>query len=981
MRFGVLEIQVAESIVQLQANRMEYVVLDIETTGLDVANSAIIEVGALLISGDEIKERYTSFVRYDGKLPDTTKRITGITDSMLEGAPAIGEVVEQLKKFIQKRPVIAHNGYSFDFRMLEREGMRFTEKYDSMEIAFFVLPTNAMGHGTSALAEFFSLGKVPHRALPDCEIEFAILQGLRDIWSKKSRKKIAALKFFAERTGWWWANFLTGKSEEIVDISTLVEAHVPYRKKDAEQNKLVLTRPIDLPEVEKSFSPGAGMLEYSEDRPEQRSMARFIAEAFNEKRHAVVEAGTGVGKSKAYLVPSVLFSIKNDIPVVISTFTKALQDQLAFKEIKHVRDTLKPDLRVAVIKGKQNYVCLDKFREFTQEALTELSQRSLYEHAEDETRFTTRLAFLLLSAWILETERGDWDELPYWLTERIPKRVKEDICNLDELCTKGVCELFDAEKCFLRKARLRAKDADLVIMNHAILLTGLRRKVVQREEPIESEEVTTIEEIGFSHPILPTEAKFVVFDEVHHLEDAATSAWTLTLSQYLLERLMHQLYDKRRGVRTVMDAIIGGSPDSRLPELGVIFDGIEKDLRLDVRILFDEHLEKLVPRDPSSKWDIKVSFSELSQTPERMKALTGLLENIKQRLVQIETILNDFSQRTTNDKLKKSLSIRADLTSRLVKTIDGINGDSDYFVRFLERSNSTVQIHAAPLSVAQEMKFLVYDTFNSVVMTSATITVDDKFNFFARRCGTNLIDDGHVKYLQRPSSFDYSRQVQFFVPRGISYGSAREVKRRHAQQCLDFLKEAIVASQGGSLVLCSSHEQVDWLYEGLAEHLSRRDIWLLRQPKDSGVTSVIRDFTNDINSVLIGTAKLWQGVDVPGASLRSLFIYKIPYKVPTDPMIKARCDEIQREGGDSYSSYYEPLTALDLKQGFGRLIRKKTDMGIAVLLDEKIMKKDTLLKSFPPGVKIVPAEPAQIFSALSELAKTVDVGQLTDGEI
>src|SRR3989338_8726363 len=197
-------------------------------------------------------------------------------------------------------------------------------------------------------------------------------------------------------------------------------------------------------------------------------------------------------------------------------------------------------------------------------------------------------------------------------------------------------------------------------------------------------------------------------------------------------------------------------------------------------------------------------------------------------------------------------------------------------------------------------------------------------------------------------------------------------------QCLVFLKEAIVASQGGSLILCSSHEQVDQLYKGLADHLSSRNIWLLRQSKDMSITSVVRDFSNDINSVLIGTASLWQGVDVPGPSLRSLFIYKIPYKVPTEPLIKARCDEVRREGYDSYSSYYEPLTALDLKQGFGRLIRKKTDMGIAVLLDEKIMQKDLLLKSFPPGVKIVPAEPQQIFSALSELAKTVDVGQVSE---
>ena len=951
----------------------EYIVLDIETTGLDVGASAIIEVGALLISGGEIKAKYSSFVRYEGKLPETTKRITGITDAMLSSAPSLETVKKELREFVQKRAVIAHNGFSFDFRILERDGVKFDEKYDSMEFAFFVLPTSMTGHGTAALSERFDLGAVPHRALADCELEFAIVQRLQENWKGKNKKRTAALKYLAERTGWWWTQFLTGKSEEISDVSSLIEPHVPYRKKNAEQNKLSLgTRPVELAEVEKFFAPGSNTLEYSEDRPEQREMACFVANAFNGKQHAVVEAGTGVGKSKAYLVPSVLFALKNDIPVVISTYTKALQDQLAFKEIKHVRDTIKPDLRVAVVKGKQNYVCLDKFREFSRDALTELSQRSLYEHAENETRFTTRLGLLLLSSWILETERGDWDELPYWLAERMPKRIMQEVCNLDEMCAKDVCELFDETKCYYAKARLRAKDADLVIMNHAILLTGIRRKVVHREESIESEEENA-PEVSYTHPLLPTEAKFVVFDEAHHLEDAATSAWTLTLSQSLLERLLHQLYDERKGVRKIMDAIIGSSSDARLPDLGVTFDGIEKDLRLDIRTLFKEILEKIIPPDPAVKWDIKLSFAELSQTPERLKPLSQTLDSIEERLAQIKRILLDFSQRTTVEKWSRTLSIRADLTERLERTIGKIIGGGDYHVRYIERSNSLVQIHAAPLSIANEMKELVYDNFNSVTMTSATITVDDKFNFFAHRCGTDLVDRNRVKYLQRPSSFDFSRQAQFFVPRGISYSSGREAKKKHAQQCLEFLKDAIVASQGGALVLCSSHEQVGYLYDGLLEHLSNNNIWLLRQSKDMGVTSVVRDFASDINSVLIGTATLWQGVDVPGPSLRSLFIYKIPYKVFTEPLIQARREQVAREGRDSYSTYYEPLTALDLKQGFGRLIRKKTDMGIAVLLDDGIMKKDLLLKSFPPGVVIRPADQKQICDALAELAKMVDV--------
>ncbi len=945
----------------------EYVILDIETTGLDIERSAIIEIGAILVSKGVVKEEFSSFVRHEGALPESTKRITHITEDSLRDAPPLGEVITNLQKFIQKRPVVAHNGFSFDFRMLERDGLRFGEKYDSMELAFFVLPTSTTGHNTGALSNRFRLGEVPHRALPDCKLELAIIENLQRVWREKPKKKIGALKSYAERTGWWWTQFLPGTGEDVDDITTLIKAHEPYRKETNQEQMGLGTQPIDSDQVAKFFA--SADTQYAEDRPEQREMAQAVAEAFNTRTHHVIEAGTGVGKSKAYLVPSVLFSLRNGIPVVISTYTKALQDQLFVKEIPHVKATIKPDLRVAVVKGKQNYVCLKKFQEFAKEALTELQQRSLYEHGQDDTRFTTRLGFLLLSSWLLETERGDWDELPYWLTERLPKRIMQDICNLDELCARDVCELHTEDRCFLAKVRLRAQDADLVIMNHAIFLTGIRT-FVNNEEIIEGEESGDAPpEITFTHPVLPPVAKFVVLDEAHHLEDAATSAWTLTISQTILDRLMRQLFDGRKGARPAMDAVIGEVHSQRLIDLGVQFDAMEKDLQLEINLLFKEMLEKIIPTDASAKYTRHVSFSELSKTPDHMKPLTQVLGSIEERLRALSTILKDFAQRSSKEKTKKTLLIRAELTARIARAAAKMLSDDDYFVRYIERSGSTIELQAAPLSIAQQMKDLVYDNFKSVVLTSATITVADSFNFFANRCGTSLIEDDKVRYMQRFSSFDYTKQAQFFVPRGITYANAANERRRHFEQCSSFLRDAIIASQGGALVLCSSHEQVGQLYEALREPLASRNIWLLRQSRDQSISSVVRDFANDLNSVLIGTSSLWQGVDVPGPSLRALFIYKIPYRNPSEPILQARREEIDKRGGSSFDEYYLPLAALDLKQGFGRLIRKKTDLGIAVLLDERITQRPTLVRSFPRGVNIVGAEPPVIYNALDALAK------------
>ena len=457
-------------------NPNEYVILDIETTGLDPDYSSIIEVGAIVVSGNKTISEFSSFVKYDEEIPEDVKHLTKITSEMLTSAPPLSDVLKKLREFIGKRPVVSHNGFSFDFRMLARNGFPIEEKYDSLELAFFVLPTNPRGHNMKALTEYFSLREVPHRALEDCKLEFEVICKLLKEFSK--RKHGAALKAIAERGGWWWAGLLPGKSEPGGHIWSFVDPHVPYRKRDAEQDRLLLqTKQIDVDKVRALLTPGvhtvASSANYSEDRPEQREMAVTIAEKLNSHTHCVIEAGTGVGKSKAYLVPSLLFAIENHIPVIISTFTKPLQDQLFFKEIPHLRELIKGDLRVAVIKGKHNYVCLKKFEEFSDETLGTLPTRSLYEFGKDEVRFTSRLAIVLLSSWLIHTERGDWDELPYWLTDRIPKSIEHEVCNTDELCTDGTCELYDEQRCFLAKAKLRAKDADLVIANHAIVLSGI----------------------------------------------------------------------------------------------------------------------------------------------------------------------------------------------------------------------------------------------------------------------------------------------------------------------------------------------------------------------------------------------------------------------------------------------------------------------------------------------------------------------------
>ena len=953
-------------------NSMKYVILDIETTGLDRENSSILEVGAVCISNNSIVDRFSSFVQYTEEIPETIRRLTGITEEMVKNAPLLEEVIKQTKTFIKEYPVVSHNGFFFDFPILERDGLKFGEKYDSMEFSFFVLPTSVHGHSVNALLEYFQLDKSPHRALEDCELEFKIIQKLQETYTKKSPQQKGALNYIANCINWWWKNFLTGKQEEIIDVSTLIKPFEPYRKPVSQEMLALPTQSIPIEKIGEYFLPQhtgvPSSNDYSEDRPEQKKMAEAIANAFNTKTHTVIEAGTGTGKSKAYLVPSVLFSLKNNIPVIISTHTKALQDQLFFKEIPHLRATIKKDLRVAVLKGKKNYVCLSKFRELVEEVIIESAKRSLYQFGQTDVGFTSQLACLLLASWALETTRGDWDELPYWFKERIPKRIEYDVCNSDELCTKGICELYDEKKCFLAKAREQARDADLAIVNHAIVLSGIMPG--KEEELLVDKDSEDLSEphSSFTHTVFPGEAKFIVFDEAHHLEDDATSAWEHILTKSGFELLLQQIFGKgkKRGAIDIIESIVKRHNSTSLNNLANSFYATESDLRLDINTMFENILPNLVAKPKFEKYSQYASFPEIPE--QNLKSLKDTLIQVESRLETIKNTIENFSN-VADERQKKILGIKAGMLLKTIKSIDKITSNDSAYVRYLERTNFSIDIKAALLSVAEKLYEFVFNNFKSVVMTSATLTVDKKFNFFASRCGVSLIGKDHRSFHHFLSSFDFKQQIKFLLPKGISFKTLK--KEKHLEESLKFLEKAIIASRGGALVLCTSFDQIDQLYEKLVKPFAKKNIWLLRQKRGESPTSVIRDFTNDINSVLIGTETLWQGVDVPGESLRALFIYKILYRMPDLPLIKARREEADKKGKNGFADYYEPLAAIALKQGFGRLIRKKTDIGIAIMLEDGLLNKPMLVNSLPDGVEPKCVESSQIYEMLAKLAESV----------
>lgn len=927
------------------------------------------QVGAILVRNGRALNEFSELADPSIAIPLEVTHLTGITNEMVSGKRPPKDVVSSLKEFIGDRPVVAHNAYGFDAYFLDKYGFRPKQLYDLMDFSFFVMPS-LEGHSVSYLAKYFNLGEEPHRALGDCQIEFEIFNILSSTFAKKPKRVKTSMKYLASSYGWWWNEYLPAEEVPFDSFISIMPAHEKYRKDTSSQEAFdMATQKLSRDEVDQYFLPKNNPdTEYAEDRPDQRNMSWAIADSFNERKHAAIEAGTGIGKSKGYLVPSALFAIKNSIPVVITTYTKVLQDQLFTKEIPHIKSLVKKDLQVALIKGKTNYVCLSKVDELYHEtAGHRLDQQKNYSLTKEGAKYDRPVSLLLVAAWIFETQRGDWDDLPFWLQNRMPKSIEEDLCNHDESCAKGMCDGYDESKCFLAKAKLRAKDADIVIINHAVLLTGIIKKEIKPEDDLADHPHFT-----YSHSILSNESKYLVIDEAHFLEDAATSSWEAGVTTSSFSFATGLIYG-RRGIYKNLAYLIQNCPNnqSELERLLDKFQQLENKIQSLLYVFRDPSLANFVGLQSSNYAINKIIDNEvrsLQDWSNITQNLSDMRESLLSAVNTIKKITDILSNNNADEKQTSKIARRAEIVARLAENINTYLTEDNFYVRYIELNLGEIKFLASPISVATLLKEAVYDNFGSVCLVSATMKVDRDFSFFAERCGLNLLARSEISYLSYKSTFDFKNNMKFLIPREIDYKASGSA---FLSNTLPFILSATLASHGGSLVLCSSHAQVKEIATYLYEPLSRNGITLFQQDKKRSANAVVRSFRDDIDSVLIGTTSLWHGVDVPGPSLRSLIILKIPYKSPSNPVFSARCKAIEATGKQPFYTYSQPLACIDLRQGIGRLIRKKTDNGVVVCLDDRLLQSRLLCSALPDEVEIIRTEQDKIFEKLNKLRRTI----------
>jgi ATP-dependent DNA helicase DinG len=596
-----------------------------------------------------------------------------------------------------------------------------------------------------------------------------------------------------------------------------------------------------------------------EPRPTQVEMAERVEEALRSRRPLLVEAGTGTGKTLAYLVPAILSGMK----VVISTGTKNLQEQIFRKDVPLLAAELPNAFSAACMKGISNYLCKRRFKEHD----AHQQAAGVYSSALDAIR-----------AWAGETESGDRAELPD-LPDDSP--VWREVSSTAETRLGTRCPHF--ESCFVTRARRKAQAADLVIVNHHLFFADLALRSAWPEARL-----------------LPT-YEAVIFDEAHQLEDVATDYFGVGVSSL---RLMALVRDGLRAVsqNNAPDAV-AATLDHADKRARTLFDGLRKRLERAERSVVDESTWKGEPEKDAHALD-----DALDELANALEAADG--RELADGGDEAEALAHRAS------------AIRSDLAL----LVEGAQRHSSKHVFWAETRGRAVLLHASPIDVSDILREKLLGSVDAAVFTSATLTAGGSFEFVRARLGLESAMES-----RHQSPFDFARQSLLYLPTDLPEPGAPAFAEAAAER----MRELVEITDGRAFLLFTSHRQMQRVHELLAHRLKQPVLLQGDKPKHL----LVEEFKRTPGAVLFATASFWEGVDVVGEALSLVVIDKLPFSPPDDPLVSARSRRLEEEGRDPFSTYHVPRAALQLAQGFGRLIRHREDRGIVALLDKRASTK------------------------------------------
>lgn len=902
-----------------------YVAVDIETTGLDPERDAIIEIGAVKFSGSRVEAEWSSLVNPGRHVPEFITALTHIDDAMLRGAPAVRQATGDLAAFVGDCPIVGHN-IRFDLSFLQRQiPLALNEIIDTYELASVLLP-KAGRYNLGALGrELGILLPATHRALDDARVTQAVFVRLQAMVAALPRDLVMEIQRLSEPIRWdvgyVFESSATAAKKNGLGPRTAGIDRGTWFDKDSFPSLEIPEQPLalvpdDVAALLEAGGPFASYFEVYEHRAEQVEMLKAVTNALSNSRHLMVEAGTGVGKSFAYLIPAALFAMRNNTRVLISTNTINLQDQLIRKDIPDLKTALRLDLRAAVLKGRGNYLCprrLDNMRHFGP-------------HDENEMRVLAKVL-----VWQLTDPSGDRNEIN--LNGNAEREVWLRLSADDDMCTSETCLKRTGGACPFHRAKTAAQTAHLLIVNHALLLA----------------------DVAAQGKVLP-EYSYLVVDEGHHLESATTNALSFRLTQFDLDRMLREIGGSSSGL---LGDIVGATRNVLRPaDFGLLQQKVSRatDLAFRLEQLSRAFFAQMAAfasaqregEQPSSyAWqarilpatrtlqgwdDVEIAWDTAG---EALGLLLGSLTEIH------ETLSGLYSQGL--DTLEDILSDLATFYRRMSEAETNVSSmiskpgpDQVYWIETKPTGNS-LSLNAAPLRVGPLIEKVLWHEKSSVIVTSATLTTHGEFQYLRNTLGADEADE-----LQLGSPFDYESSALLYVANDMPEPNTPEY-----QQALNRALIATAKATGGRmLALFTSYAALRKTAQAIAAPLASEDIVVYEQGDGASPNALLESFRSSERAILLGTRSFWEGVDVPGSALSVVAITKLPFDVPTDPLIAARSETYE----DPFREYYLPEAILKFRQGFGRLIRTAADRGVVAILDRRVLTKQygrLFLESLP----------------------------------
>ena len=881
--------------------KLSFVCVDTETTGLD-ESAEIIEIGMVKVIDGVVADRYAQLIRPYRPIPEEITQLTGIDNDMVENQPHWRDIESAILDFIGDFTLVAHN-VSFDRGMIENHIGRALPNVwlDTHDVAKIFMPS-LTSYKLISIAGALQIAESGfHRAVNDAEITAQVLLSLT--------KKACELDPFTLQK---IITVFEGETNGLVTWLTAVQrysvAHASIGKayQITEPEKVYGKKPLlSFAEANSFFADGGLMAQASEDfqhRPQQIKMQKMISNAFLNENHGIIEAGTGTGKSFAYLVPALLWAYENQCRVLVSTNTIALQEQLYHKDVPFLKDCLNFDFPVALSKGRSNYLCMRRFEQYQRQANTVMWSEKI---------FIAQLIY-----WLTITEHGDKETLNL---NKLENQFWASVASQSETCLGNQCSM--ARNCFYMNNRKACENSMLIITNHALLLQNIK----------------------LDNQILPSHEHIIV-DEAHNLEDEATRQFTDTVDLEFLRKTASHLLRSNSIVSRIINKVKEYHEESEA--YGELLLA-QRNLTDDVAVL-ENHIKAAIEYvftvptlSHNNEWRITAKerkanwwqdfYTQLQHVKEMTMTVFNRLSHIRNRIDVFEDL----------DLLAKELVFNQSFFGEQYKYIetflDEKRKNDIYWISYTKSSWGTnLSLCVAPIDVMPLLKERLFENNKSVILTSATLAIANDLKYTAQ---LYLLDEEeYVSYIT-PSPFDYAKQSCIAIPTDIAdYSQVSE--ETYSRMLIESLEQIIQSVTGGVLILFTSYAMLNKTYFALKHNPNLSDYNILAHGQDGNRTSILQSLNKTDNTIVLGANSFWEGVDIKGTGLTTLIITKLPFQPPTKPITSAKMEYITAQGKNSFSAYSLPQAVLKFRQGCGRLIRSVDDWGTIIILDKRVLTKN-----------------------------------------